>query len=222
MFRNRQDAGRRLAAALQGRHFHDLLVLAIPRGGVLIGVELARGLGAELDVVLARKLRAPDQPEVALGAISENGVVYFNPDLGEEISELKDYLAEERLHQSAEIARRKILFRSVKPAACLRGRSVIVTDDGIATGSTMMAALQVARAHQPHELVVAVPVALPDRLKEVRRHCDEVVCLLTPDWLHAISQFYEDFIQVSDQEVVEALQESTALGRIPEVAVPLI
>lgn len=215
MFRDRRDAGQRLAGVLKGRRFHDPLVLAIPRGGVPIGTELARELGAELDVVLARKLRAPEQPEVALGAIAENGVAYLNPDLGEDRSDLEAWLTQERLYQSAEIARRKTLIRSIKPPASLRGRSVIVTDDGIATGSTMLAALQVARAQMPRELIVAVPVASPDRLEQVRRYCDEVVCLLAPEWLHAIGPFYRDFHQVSDQEVLEALREFSPPQQAP-------
>jgi predicted phosphoribosyltransferase len=215
LFRNRADAGQRLADALRLRRFHDPLVLAIPRGGVIVGVGLARELGAELDVVLARKLRAPGQPEFALGAVAENGAIYLNPELSEVTAELEDYLASERLYQSAEIARRKVLFRSVKPAASLRGRSVLVTDDGIATGATMLAALQVARGQRPRELIVAVPVAAPDRLQEVRRHCDAVVCLAAPEWLHAVGAFYRDFTQVSDEEAVETLREFAAEAVAP-------
>jgi len=120
-------------------------VLAIPRGGVVTGAVLARELGAELDVVLARKLRAPGQPELAIGAIAESGDVYLNPELEGLSGEWEDYLVEERRYQLAEIARRKKLFRAARPAASVAGRSVIVADDGIATGSTMIAALKVVR-----------------------------------------------------------------------------
>jgi predicted phosphoribosyltransferase len=207
MFANREDAAHWLAEKLKGRKLHRPIVLAIPRGGVVTGAVLAEELGAELDVVLSRKLRAPYQPELAIGAVSEDGRVYLDPAITAAIGIDEDgYLASEREHQLAEIARRKKLFRAVKPQAPLAGRSVIVTDDGIATGSTMIAALKVVRAQKPLELIVAVPVASPDRLGEIRRWCDDIVCLLAPEHFWAIGQFYEDFTQVEDEEVVELLK----------------
>ena len=179
--------------------------MAIPRGGVVTGVVLAQELGAELDVVLSRKLRAPGQPELAIGAIAEDGQVYLNHHAGG-FDALEDYLAEERRHQLAEIARRRKLFRAARPQARITGRSVIVTDDGIATGSTMIAALQALKAQNPRELIVAVPVASPDRLTEVSRWCDEVVCVDTPVRFWAVGQFYEDFQPVEDEQVVEMLR----------------
>jgi predicted phosphoribosyltransferase len=158
-------------------------------------------------------LRAPGQPELALGAVSEDGHVYLNPYAEESAEELAEYLVVERRHQLAEIARRKGLFRAARPQAPVAGRSVIVTDDGIATGATMIAALQAVKAQNPHEVVVAVPVASPERLKEVRRWCDEVVCLLAPEWFWAIGQFYQDFTQVEDEEVVRLLREFAPGGR---------
>jgi predicted phosphoribosyltransferase len=206
MFRNREDAAYRLAAVLKERDMVDLLVLAIPRGGVVTGAVLAQELGAELDVVLSRKLRAPFQPELAIGAISEDGRVYLNH-YAEEILDLEEqYMADERRHQLNEIARRKKLIRSVRPQAAIAGRSVIVTDDGIATGSTMIAALQIVKAQKPRELIVAVPVSSPDRLEEVRRWCDDLICLLSPEDFYAIGQFYEDFAPVEDVHVIELLR----------------
>jgi putative phosphoribosyl transferase len=206
MFRDREDAARQLADKLKDRALHEPLVLAIPRGGVVTGAVLARELGADLDVVLSRKLRAPFQPELAIGAITEDGQVYLNHHAREYLDQLEDYLVAERRHQLAEIARRKKLFRGVRPQAPVAGRSVIVTDDGIATGSTMIAALQAVKPQRPREVIVAVPVALPDRLEEVRRWCDDVVCLLSPEIFWAIGQFYEDFSQVEDDEVVQLLR----------------
>jgi len=203
MFRNRADAAHLLAQRFQGRELRDPLVLAIPRGGVVTGAVLARELGAELDVVLSRKLRAPGDPELAIGALAEDGQVYLNPSARKLLDLDDDYIAAERVHQLDEIARRKALFRSVRPQALIAGRSVIVTDDGIATGATMIAALQMARAKNPCELIVAVPVASPDRLCEIRRYSDEVICLLSPPAFWAIGQFYEDFTQVEDREAVE-------------------
>jgi putative phosphoribosyl transferase len=209
MFRDREDAARKLAEQLKGRELHNPLVLAIPRGGVVTGAVLARELGADLDVVLSRKLRAPGEPELAIGAVSEDGHVYLNQHAPEFLDQREEYLADERRHQVNEIARRKKLFRSVRPQEPLTGRSVIVTDDGIATGATMIAALQTIRAQNPHEVIVAVPVASPDRLAEVRRWCDDVVCLLTPEEFWAIGQFYEDFTQVDDEEVLNLLGQFT-------------
>jgi putative phosphoribosyl transferase len=208
MFRNREDAGRQLAQHFKHRTFHDPVVLAIPRGGVVTGAVLAKELGADLDVVLSRKLRSPMQPELAVGAVSEDGRVYLNHDGQTMLDLTEDYLVRERDHQMSEIARRKKLFRAVRPQAPLAGRSVIVTDDGIATGATMIAALQTVKTQNPREVLVAVPVASLDRLEEVRRWCDDIVCLSVPDVFWAIGQFYEDFSQVQDEEVVAMLRDS--------------
>jgi putative phosphoribosyl transferase len=206
MFRDRADAARQLAERLKGRKCRDPLVLAIPRGGVVTGAVLARELNAELDVVLARKLRAPGNPEVAVGAVGEGGEVFLGRYAREWLGPLGDYLEQECQRQMDVIEQRGRLFRGVRPAAPVEGRSVIVTDDGIATGSTMIAALKALRTRKPHELIVAVPVAPPDRLEEVRPWCDEVVCLHAPAAFWAIGQFYDDFTQVEDVQAVELLR----------------
>jgi predicted phosphoribosyltransferase len=206
MFRDREDAARQLAKRLTLRSLERPVVLAIPRGGVPIGAILADALHAELDVLLVRKLRAPFQPELALGAISETGDVYLNPELSGVEGIPDDYWQREQRFQLSEIARRKDLFRRVRPAAKLAGRSVIVTDDGIATGATLIAALGLLRNQSPHEIIVAVPVAPRDRLDKIRAHCDELVCLSAPTEFHAIGQFYEDFSPVEDDEVVALLK----------------
>jgi putative phosphoribosyl transferase len=206
MFRNRAEAAQLLARRFQGRELRDPLVLAIPRGGVVTGAVLARELGAELDVVLSRKLRAPAKPELAIGAIAEDGQVYLNPSTRQLLDLADEYVARERAHQLNEIGRRTALFRAIRPQAPTEGRSVIVTDDGIATGATMIAALQVVRAKNPFELIVAVPVASPDRLQQIHRLCDEVICLLAPPHFWAIGQFYEDFAPVEDVEALGLLR----------------
>jgi putative phosphoribosyl transferase len=211
MFRNREDAGHQLAEQLKDRKLHDPLVLAIPRGGVTVGAALAQGLDAELDIVLSRKLPAPGQPELAIGAISEDGHVHLNDYAKGLVDPLDDYLVMECRHQMAEISRRRKLFRQVRPPAKIAGRSVIVTDDGIATGSTMIAALQTVKSQKPEELLVAVPVSSPDRLKEVSKLCDEVVCLLVPHDFWAVGQFYKDFTQVEDQEAMGLLRTFSSL-----------
>ena len=212
MFHDREDAGRQLAERFKGRTLRRPLVLAIPRGGVVTGAVLAQVLGADLDVVLSRKLRAPGEPELAVGAVAEDGQVYLNHHAQEVPGLTDDYLAGEREYQLRVIADRQKLIRSVRPKAAIEGRSVIVTDDGIATGSTMIAALQVVRAQKPYELIVAVPVAAPDRLDDVRGWCDEVVCLLSPRMFWAIGQFYEVFDQVEDDQMVELLREFSTVA----------
>ncbi|MCS7046009.1 MAG: phosphoribosyltransferase family protein [Gemmataceae bacterium] len=206
MFRDRRDAALQLAAVLKRRPLHRPVVLAIPRGGVVTGAILAHELGAELDVVLSRKLRAPHQPEYALGAVCEDGHVYLNPHVREELAVSDAYIEKERRLQLHEIARRQKLFRAVRPRADLADRSVIVTDDGIATGATMIAALQTARGQGPRELLVAVPVAAPDRWQEILRWCDDGVCLATPAQFWAVGQFYEDFSPVEDEEALAWLR----------------
>jgi predicted phosphoribosyltransferase len=206
MFRDREDAAHKLAAALEEFKSRKPLVLAIPRGGVVTGAVLARELGSDLDVVLSRKLRAPDQPELALGAISEDGQVHLNRGVVEALGVCEDYLQQEKQHQLSEIARRKRLFRSVRPEAAIAGRTVIVTDDGIATGSTMMAALETVRPQRPRELIVAVPVAPLDRLAAFEERCDQIVCLHSPAEFWAVGQFYEKFPTIEDEDVVELLK----------------
>jgi putative phosphoribosyl transferase len=206
MFRDRDQAGRLLAGRLRGRGWNDPLVLAIPRGGVAVGAALARGLSAELDVVLARKLQAPGWPELALGAVAEGGVMYLDPRAEELLRVEPAYLAVEREHQWREIARRSRLFRAVRPRAPVAGRVVIVTDDGLATGSTMKAALQAVHAQRPAELVLAVPVAAPEGFRDAAHWADEAICLLLPADFGSVGQFYQDFIPVEDGQVVETLR----------------
>lgn len=210
MFRNREDAALQLAQRLKARKLKDPVVLGIPRGGVVTAAILARELGAELDVVLSRKLRAPYQPELAIGAIGEDSEVYLNSFARKAAGVSEAYIREERDHQIAEITRRSKLFRAVKPPVDVTGRSVIVTDDGIATGSTMLAALHVLSAQKPQEIIVAVPVAPPETIERFRTYCSRVECLLTPVDFQAISQFYQSFQQVEDEEAVRLLRESCA------------
>jgi len=209
MFRDREDAARQLALRFQGRRLQNPLVLGIPRGGVVVAAHLARELGAELDVVLSRKLRTPGAPELAMGSLGENGEVYANPSVRPLV---EDVLFEQEVRrQRLELERRREVFRNARPAAELTGRTVIVVDDGIATGSTMVAALSVARQQAPAELIVATPVLAGDRLAEMEGLCDAVIYVVAPVWFHGVGQFYEDFIQVEDEEVLALLQENTGV-----------
>ena len=213
MLRNRQEAGRLLGELLRSRPLRDPLVLGIPRGGAVVAAAIAAELGAEMDIVLARKIRAPRQPELALGAVDEDGEIILLPFAGELTEDDPGYLDRERAHQQDEIERRKSLFRAVRPAARIAGRSVIVTDDGIATGSTVLAALHSLRNKRPHEVIVAVPVAAADRLYELRTHCNDVLCLSAPRHFRAIGEFYDDFTQVDDAEVLRLLRDAASAPR---------
>lgn len=205
MFRDRVHAGRQLAFKLTPLKLLDPLVLGIPRGGIVPAAVIAEAIHGELDVVLAHKLRSPQQPELAFGAVGEDGQVYVDQDTFEAVGVTKAYLERERQTQLDEIHRRQHLFRSGKPAASMAGRSVILTDDGVATGSTMFAAIEVVKAQQPHELIIAVPVSPPSTLLELKRRCDRVICLSAPPDFMAVGQFYSAFQPVSDQQVVDLL-----------------
>lgn len=207
-FRNRTDAGQQLARELATLDLTDPLVLGIPRGGIVIAAEIARALPAQLDVVLSRKLPTPGQPELALGAISEDGHVVINQDVARMVRFSDAELEAIRQHEADEIARRRQLFRGGQPLAPVEGRSVIVTDDGIATGATMIAALQDLRERNPRELILAVPVAATSRLAEVSRWADRTVCLYDNDDFYAVGQFYDDFDQVEDSEAAALLRRS--------------
>ncbi|NBS32460.1 MAG: phosphoribosyltransferase [Planctomycetia bacterium] len=207
MFHDRDEAGWQLVERLRGSRVEKPLVLAIPRGGIEVGAAIARGLGAELDVVLSRKLRSPHQPELAIGAVTENGEVYLNHFASAMTDVGSSFIEAERRRQLDEIERRKTAIRSVRPRAEIAGRTVILTDDGIATGATMIAALKMVRAAGAREIIVAVPVGAPDRIDALRSLCDRIVCLHEPIDFWAVGQFYRHFEQVSDTRVVELLRE---------------
>lgn len=205
---DREEGGRRLGRALKSLPLVRPVVLAIPRGGVVTGAALANEIGAELDVVLARKLRAPRQPEFAIGALGEDGEVFVDHRSAASVGADDVYIERERQYQTREIERRRSRIREVRPRANLQGRSVILTDDGLATGATMKAALHVVRAAQPHEVILAVPVASPDRLEALRDYSDRIVCLHAPSDFRAVGEFYCDFTPVEDEKVLQLLRES--------------
>jgi predicted phosphoribosyltransferase len=207
LFEDRRDAGQRLAAKLgnfAGRE--DVTVLALPRGGIPVGFEVARALGVPLDVFVVRKLGVPGHEELAMGAIASGGAVSVNQEvvtaLGISDEEL-DQLAEA---EAAELAWREQLYREGRKPAELRGRTVLVVDDGLATGSTMFAAILALRELDPARIVVAVPVAPADTCREVREQADELICLDTPEPFFSVGQFYRDFSQTTDEEVRSLLR----------------
>ncbi len=205
IFRDREEAGRKLGEELALLSLHDPLVLGIPRGGVVTAAAIARLVGGELDVVLAHKIGHPNQPELAIGAVGEDGQVTFSSPRRSIPGVATSYVEDERRRQIAEIDRRRRLFRSGRAAAPINGRSVILTDDGVATGSTMFAAIDVVRSHDPRELIVAVPVAPADTAERLRDRCDRFICLQSPEVFWAVGEFYASFRPVSDDRVVEIL-----------------
>lgn len=211
LFANRHQAADRLAAALAAYKGKHPLILAIPRGAVPMGLRLAQALGGELDVVLVRKLRAPFNPEFALGSIDESGWSYI-ADYAESAGGTPAYLEQETKAQLDTIKKRRAQYTPLRPPIDPAGRTVIVVDDGLATGATMISALHALRAQKPARLVCAVPVAPPDTLEKIRGYADEVVCLQTPAFFQAIGQFYADFPQVDDEEVIEILRQAGQAG----------
>jgi len=205
-FRDRREAGRALAEALDGYRPRRPFVLAIPRGGIVVGYEVARTLEAPLDVIVPRKLRAPHNPELAIGAVAQDGSVYYDSPLVDTLKVPEDYLKGEIAFQMEEIRRRLAAYRGDRPPPVLEGRVAIVVDDGIATGSTMIAALRAVRGMRPAATVAAVPVAPPEGCESLRAEADEVVCLYTPVMFYAVGQFYEDFGQTSDEEAIALLR----------------
>jgi predicted phosphoribosyltransferase len=205
-FKNREDAGRRLAKRLAAWHDEDVVVLGLPRGGVPVAYEVALALDAPLDVIIVRKLGVPVQPELGMGALGEDGVRVLNADVIElaRIGEHELEAVERR--ERAEVARRSQQFRGDRPRIPLDGRVVVIIDDGIATGSTARAACAVARAHGASRVVLATPVAPPAAVQELRSAADEVVVLETPEHFFAIGQWYDDFTQTPDREVTDLLE----------------
>jgi len=204
VFANRNDAAKKLAAALDCYRGKNPLVLAIPRGAVPMGQVIADKLDGEFDVVLVRKLRSPYSPEFAIGAIDETGWTYIAPH-AREAGATAEYLDREKQEQLAIVKKRRALYTPGQPPLDPRARIAIVVDDGLATGATMIAALHAVRTKAPAKLVCAVPVASPRSLEAVRAYCDEIVCLETPEDFYAVGQFYRSFPQVEDDDVVALL-----------------
>ena len=202
LFRDRHDAGRRLAARLtQYAHRADVIVLALPRGGVPVGYEVARALGAPLDVFVVRKLGVPGYEELAMGAVATGGVRVLNEELVNRLG-IPDHLIDAvAAREQQELVRRERLYRGGRPPPDVRGRTVILVDDGLATGATMHAAIHALRQQQPARIVVAVPAAAPEACEEMRAEVDEAICAITPEPFHAVGLWYLNFSQTTDEEV---------------------
>jgi putative phosphoribosyl transferase len=210
LFRDRGDAGRQLAAALAPYRESQPVVLALPRGGVPVGFEVAKALSAPLDVLLVRKIGAPGHEELGLGAIVDGHEpqLVLNEDVVRTVAPPPGYIEAEAQRQLAEIERRRQHYVGDRPPIPVDGRLVIIVDDGIATGGTVKAALRGLARHHPARLVLAVPVAPADTLRELEAECDDIVCLATPEPFYAVGPHYRDFRQTEDAEVVRLLAEA--------------
>lgn len=205
VFENRVEAGRMLARELESYRNRDAVVLGVPRGGVVVAAEVAKALGAPLDVVVSRKIPAPDNPELAIGAVAADGTRVIDPMAGLYPGVTPDYIERAAQAQVAEIDRRVRAYRDGWPPLDVSGKVVIVVDDGIATGSTVMASLRSLRKQNPAELVLAVPVAPPASIARLQAEADRIVVLETPEPFFAVGQWYQEFEQVSDAEVIGLL-----------------
>jgi putative phosphoribosyl transferase len=210
-FRDRRDAGQQLAERLvewAGRP--DVLVLALPRGGVPVGYEVARRLGAPLDVFVVRKLGVPGHEELAMGALASGGVRVLNADVIQSLGISTEVIEAVTAREAEELARRERAYRGDRPPAEVAGRLVILVDDGLATGATMRAAATALRDRGPSRIVVAVPVGAPDACEALGRVVDDTICLLRPVWFSAVGAWYDDFSPTTDAEVRELLERAAA------------
>lgn len=211
-FKDRQEAGRLLGLAIKNQlkwpAGKPTVVLGIPRGGLVVASEIASVMCSELDIVLSRKLGAPHNKELAIGAVLEDGKIFLNEDAVRAAGASKSYIEKEKSIQLADISRRVELYRSIREKEPLSNRTVIVVDDGIATGATLLSSLWAARKEAPGKLIAAVPVAAQESLAKVAEYADEVVALRVPEYLGAVGQFYANFQQVSDEEVLQILQQA--------------
>lgn len=214
IFLDRTDAGRRLAAELAGYKAQEPVVLALPRGGVVMGYAIARALDAPLDVLVARKIGAPGYPEFAIGAVAP-GATVLNERVVRYLDISKSYLKRAIAEETRELERREQLYRQGRPALDVAGRTVILVDDGLATGATAAAAIDSIKRRRPARLVFAAPVCAPDTAMELRRKVDALVCLHTPAEFGAVSLWYKDFAQTTDAEVLELLERARSQRAAP-------
>jgi putative phosphoribosyl transferase len=215
LFRDRRDAGARLAERLERYREQDIVVLGIPRGGVPVAAEVASRLAADLDLVVARKLGAPGRPELAIGAVTANGKRFLNADLLWELGVGERYLADVTARQQTEARQREERFRDGRSPCPIEGRTAIVVDDGLATGATMRAAVRSVRQRRPARLVVAVPVGAREACAALRAEADEVVCLAEPQPFWAVGVHYDHFEPTEDDEVQQLVRQAADRHRPP-------
>jgi predicted phosphoribosyltransferase len=213
-FADRIDAGQKLAERL--RHYanrDDVIVLGLPRGGVPVANEVAHALNAPLDIILVRKLGVPGHEELAMGAIATGGTIIINSEVLDALPGVERFLESVAAREKLELRRREEAYRGNRAPPEIKGKTVILIDDGLATGASMRAAVQALRAQRAGHIVVAVPVAPPETCETIRHEVDEVICLLTPEPFHAVSLWYRDMSQTTDEEVKSLLENSSAMSQ---------
>ncbi len=216
IFKDRKDAGKKLAEMLfHYRDKQDTIVLGLPRGGVTVAYEIAKTLNLPLDLLIVRKIGFPGNPELAIGALSETGALTLNEEIIATYGVSRDYLAKESERQKEEIARRKVLYRGGEGLPALAGKSVILVDDGIATGATVKAAIRSLKQEKLGKLILALPVASPEAELTLRRMVDEWICLQAPSGFMAVGSYYYNFTQVEDEEVIAMLNECREREKLP-------
>jgi putative phosphoribosyl transferase len=207
LFQDRREAGQALARELSSyKGNSNLIVLGIPRGGVVVGHEIAKALGAPIDVYITRKIGAPHNPELAIGAVASDGTLIIDQQLVRRLGVEQDYIEEESRRQKDEISRRLSEYRGNRPSPQLAGKIVILVDDGVATGATTLVTIRAIKAQDPSELVLAVPVGPRDSIESLRQEVDKLICLHAPEIFWAVGAFYNVFDQTSDAEVKALLQ----------------
>lgn len=212
-YTDRYQAGQLLAKHLQAyAHHADAIVLALPRGGVPVGYEIAQALGIPLDILIVRKLGVPGHEELAMGAIASGGAIVYNQDIIRSIGISEQAIQRVIQSEQAELSRRETAYRHDQPFPAVTGKTIILVDDGIATGSTMLAAIKALRQQTPARIVIAVPVAARDTVQEMKAYADDLICPLKPVDLHAVGLWYEDFSQTTDEEVSRLLDQAREQG----------
>ena len=211
IFKDRQDAGRRLAARMNYLRGQDVVVLGLPRGGVPVALEVAKGLGVPLDVIVVRKVGVPSQPELAMGAVSEGGVLVANDEIVRMIRISPEEFTLVAARERDEVERRAKTFRGDRAQVSLTGRIALVVDDGIATGSSAQAACKVARALGAAKVLLAAPVGSANAVRLLSKDADEVICLQIPEMFFAVGEWYHDFSATSDEEVADLLREAAGV-----------
>ena len=207
-FRDRVEAGQRLAKELAWLSDQKgVIVLGVPRGGAVVANEIAKALHAPLDVYITRKLGAPHNPELAIGALASDGTAFLDQDMILSLGVPDEFVQSEIARQRKEIARRMAAYRGTRPEPDLHDKTVVLVDDGVATGATVLVSLRSIRQRQPRQLILAVPVGAPDSISSLQKEADRVVCLYSPEVFWAVGSFYSDFNQTSDQEVIQMLAE---------------
>ena len=205
-YKNRSDAGKRLAAKLQiYAHRPDVVVLGLPRGGIPVAFEVARTLQLPLDVFVVRKMGVPGHEELAMGAIASGGIRVLNEDVVRSLNISREIIESVEKTQSEELKRREQLYRGNRPGLDVRDLTILLVDDGLATGATMRAAVQALRRQKPVSIIVAVPAAAPEACEELGEEADDIVCAITPDPFFSVGSWYQDFSQTTDEEVSQLL-----------------